>query len=140
VLTISRANKPPVKIRIPAFGHQVGALSLQQLEYSGTCLSRVHIPIYLWQLVALPSDHLFDNWQLFPSHDTVFDNFLDFRFTKGNGYLTESGLLVLNAIHPVRLFARLIGDSEQIPDAALTLTKKRYNFSFNKKNSDSIKL
>jgi len=41
--------------------------------------------------------------------------------------LIGSSLVVLNAIQPVRLFARLIKGSELIPDAALTLTRKRYN-------------
>jgi len=49
--------------------------------------------------------------------------------SEDSDYSTGFGLLVLNAIQPVRLFARLIGHSELIPDAALTLalTRKRYN-------------
>jgi len=31
---------------------------------------------------------------------------------KGSGYSTRSGLLVLDAIQPVKLFTRLIGDSQ----------------------------
>jgi len=45
-------------------------------------------------------------------------------------YLTESSLLVLNAIQPVRLSARLIkilSHYELIPDAALTSTLTRNN-------------
>jgi len=50
------------------------------------------------------------------------------RFKKGSGYTTGSGLLVLNAIQLVRLFAKLIRDSqsELIPDAALTITLNSY--------------
>jgi len=45
-----------------------------------------------------------------------------------SGYMTGSGLIIMNIIQLGRLFARLIGDSELIPepDAALTLTRKRY--------------
>jgi len=51
---------------------------------------------------------------------------------EGSGYSTRSILLGLNAIQPVRLFARLIGDSELIPDVALTLTLMRDTISIKK--------